>query len=61
MMSKRGRQDIEKQIANPLTLEQRIRKDISRAQKTRDSLARVMALKTTGDKEREKNGKSRSL
>jgi hypothetical protein len=51
MMSTRGRQEIpEKQIVNPPTIEQRIRKDISRAGRTRTALAHVMELKTVGDK-----------
>jgi hypothetical protein len=52
MMSSRGRQEIpEKQIVNPPTLEQRIRKDVNRARRTQDGLAYVMALKTVGDKQ----------
>lgn len=51
MMSSRGRQEIpEKQIVNPLSLEQRIRRDINRAQRTRDGLAHVMSLKLISDK-----------
>jgi hypothetical protein len=55
MMSSKGRQEIpEKQIVNPPTIEQRIRKDISRAGRTRDCLAHVMSLKTVGDKQEAK-------
>ncbi len=50
-MSSKGRQEIpEKQIVNPPTIEQRIRKDVNRAARTRDCLAHVMSLKTVGDK-----------
>lgn len=53
MMSTKGRQEIpDKQIVDPLTLEQRMRRDVNRAARTRQALAHVMELKTVsiGDK-----------